>query len=183
MLLIDRKTQFLDLHRTAQEDLEKYLSNDRTSHSKRTQIWRNVKSGLERFCKCVHRYSSVMDVLSSAHPEIASLACRLHIDTSKNQSELLIMKGGAMKFLLAVSVNHQELREKVVNHFTDIGEQFNIVDSYIRLFPEAEMVEHVCGVYNQFATFLKLSIEWCRENALGEYRPCFSTLALMYTLL
>ena len=64
-----------------------------------------------------------------------------------------------MKFLLAVSVNHQELKGKIVHHLAEIGEQFKTVDSYVRLFPEADMVEHVCGVYHNFTEFLQLSIE------------------------
>ena len=74
-----------------------------------------------------------------------------------------------MKFLLAVSVNHQELKEKIVYHLTEIGEHFKIIDSYVRLFPEADMVEHVCGVYDNFNQFLQLSIDWCKENALGKH--------------
>ena len=98
-------------------------------------------------------------------------------------SGLLILEGGAMKFLLAVSVNHQELKGKIVNHFADIGEQLEIVDSYIRLFPEAEMVKHVTGVYDQFATFLRLSVEWCRENVFGKYASNFIMLMLKHNVL
>ena len=73
-----------------------------------------------------------------------------------------------MKFLLAVSVNHQELKEKILYHLVEIGEQFKIVESYVKLFPEADMVEQVCGVYDNFTGFLQLSIDWCNENALGK---------------
>ena len=34
-----------------------------------------------------------------------------------------------MKFLLAVSVNHQELKGKILYHLVEIGEQFKVVDS------------------------------------------------------
>lgn len=64
-----------------------------------------------------------------------------------------------MKFLLAVSVNDQELKGKIVYHLAEIGEQFKIVDSYVRVFPEAAMVEQVCGVYDKFTAFLQLSID------------------------
>ena len=83
-----------------------------------------------------------------------------------------------MKFLLAVSLNHQELKGKIVQHMTEIGEQFKIIDSYVRLFPEADMVEHVCALYNNFTQFLRLSIEWCKENALGRCLHRFSMPAL-----
>ena len=83
-----------------------------------------------------------------------------------------------MKFLLAVSINHQELKGKIVLHLAEIGEQFKIIDSYVRLFPEADMVEHVCAVYDNYTQFLQLSIDWCKENALGKYLHRFSMIAL-----
>ena len=75
-LFIDKQAQFSDLYKVAQEDLEKLSSYNNSPHGKKVQVWHNVKSGLERFCRCVHRYSAVMDVLASSHPEIASLACK-----------------------------------------------------------------------------------------------------------
>ena len=86
-----------------------------------------------------------------------------------------------MKFLLAVSVNHQELKGKILYHLAEIGEQFKIVDSYVRLFSEADMVEHVCGVYDNFNQFLRLSIEWCKENTLGKYYFRSLITALTYS--
>ena len=76
-----------------------------------------------------------------------------------------------MKFLLAISVNHQELKENIVEHLADIGEQFKIIDGYVRLFPEADMVEQVGAVYDNFIKFLQVSIDWCRENVFGKARP------------
>ena len=84
-----------------------------------------------------------------------------------------------MKFLLAVSINHQELKEKIVYQLGEIGEYFKIIDSYVRLFPEIDMVEHVCGVYEHFNVFLQLSISWCKENALGKSRCLFLAAVLM----
>ena len=40
------------------------------------------------------------------------------------------------------------------------------------------MVEHVCAVYDNFTQFLQLSIDWCKENALGKYLYRFSMIAL-----
>lgn len=83
-----------------------------------------------------------------------------------------------MKFLLAVSVNDQELKERIVYHLAEIGEQFKIVDSYVRLFPEKDMVEHICSVYDNFTTFLQMSIKWCKENALGKSSEPLLTVLL-----
>ena len=74
-LLIDKQTSFSGLLNTAQEDLQARFST-RTPLKKKTQIWRNIKVGLEKFCQVVYHYSSVMDVLVSAHPEIAAFACK-----------------------------------------------------------------------------------------------------------
>ena len=73
-LLIDKQTKFHALLGIAQEDLKKRFSAG-MPQNKKTQIWQNIKSGLEKFCQVVHHYSAVMDVLVSAHPEIAALAC------------------------------------------------------------------------------------------------------------
>ena len=55
-----------------------------------------------------------------------------------------------------------------MQHLSDIGDQFKIVDSYVRLFPEKDMVNQVCGMYEHFNVFLQLSISWCRENVIGQ---------------
>ena len=73
-LLIDKQTNVHVVLGVVQEDLKKRFCPG-VPQSKRTQIWRNIKSGLEKFCQVVHHYSAVMDVLVSAHPEIAALAC------------------------------------------------------------------------------------------------------------
>lgn len=73
-LLIDKHTNVKFLLRAAQKDLERRFSA-KAPGNKSTQIWRKIKTGLERFCQVVYHYSSVMDVLVSAHPEIAALAC------------------------------------------------------------------------------------------------------------
>ena len=54
------------------------------------------------------------------------------------------------------------------------------MDSYVKLFPEADMVEQVCGVYDNFTNFLRLSIDWCKENALGKCGYEFSTIAMTH---
>ena len=73
-LLIDKQTNFHALHEIVQEDLKKRMSAG-MPQSRKTQIWQKIKSGLEKLCQVVHHYSAVMDVLVSAHPEIAALAC------------------------------------------------------------------------------------------------------------
>lgn len=82
-LLIDKQTKFNVLLEVAQEDLQKRFS-PRTPQSKKTQVWQNIKSGLEKFCEVVYHYSSVMDVLVSAHPEIAALACKSPLPADEN---------------------------------------------------------------------------------------------------
>ena len=77
-LLIDKHTDVKVLLRAAQEDLKRRFSA-KGPPNKRTQMWRNIKTGLEKLCQVVHHYSSVMDVLVSAHPEIAALACRRNL--------------------------------------------------------------------------------------------------------
>ena len=74
-LLINKQTKFKNLLQNAHEDLAKRYSTEVPS-SKKTRIWQKTKAGLEKFCRVVYHYSSVMDVLVSSHPEIAALACK-----------------------------------------------------------------------------------------------------------
>lgn len=73
-----------------------------------------------------------------------------------------------MKFLLVVSVNHQELKAQIAYHLGEIGARFQIMECFAQLYPSETMVSNVSGAYSEFLTFLRKSIEWCKEAVLGE---------------
>jgi hypothetical protein len=73
--LIDKKAQFSSLLAQAQKDLEDYTRKPEPEKKFR-HAWYQTKRGLEKFCKYAHQYAGVMDVMVSAHPEIAALACK-----------------------------------------------------------------------------------------------------------
>ena len=74
--LIDKKAQFSSLLSQAQKDLEEYTRKPEPEKSKLRSAWYQTKRGLEKFCKYAYQYAGVMDVMVSAHPEIAALACK-----------------------------------------------------------------------------------------------------------
>jgi hypothetical protein len=74
--LIDKKAQFSSLLSQAQKDLEEYTRKPEPEKSKLRSTWYQTKRGLEKFCKYANQYAGVMDVMVSAHPEIAALACK-----------------------------------------------------------------------------------------------------------
>ncbi len=73
--LIDKKVEFSTLLPQAKKDLEKCIKKPEPEKSKLRHAWYQTKRGLEKFCKYAVQYSNVMDVMVSAHPEIAALAC------------------------------------------------------------------------------------------------------------
>ncbi len=80
--LIDRRTNFAALVDFACKDLADRYPDRKQAKRKRDQVWWKIKHALERFCRVVYSFSSVMDVLASSHPEIASLACTFYIFVS-----------------------------------------------------------------------------------------------------
>ncbi len=73
-----------------------------------------------------------------------------------------------MKFLLVVSVNHQELKAKITYYMGEIGAQFQIMECFAQLYPSETMVSNVSGAYTEFLVLLRKSIEWCKEAVLGK---------------
>jgi hypothetical protein len=135
----------------AREEMSRKL--DVQGKGKSQRLWKQFKEGLHTFCSAAHRYTAVMDVLAQQHPEWLSLAY------------------GAVKFLLVVSVNHQELKEKFVYHLENIGSQFEAMQVFVRLHPDERMVNAVSGAYAEFLKFLELSVSWCGENPIGMFHP------------
>lgn len=73
--LIDVQTRFTCLEEAARTELANRYPEAEDVKRKRDVLWRKMKHGLEKFCKFVYSYASVMDVLVASHPEIASLVC------------------------------------------------------------------------------------------------------------
>ncbi|KAH7379760.1 hypothetical protein BKA64DRAFT_686284 [Cadophora sp. MPI-SDFR-AT-0126] len=148
---IEKRVQFSSLLVQAQKDLDECIKKPEPEKSKLRHAWYQTKRGLEKFCKYAMQYSKVMDVMVSAHPEIAALAW------------------GAMKFLLVVSVSHQELKAQITYHMGEIGAKFQIMECFVQLYPSDAMVSNVCGAYTEFLAFLRKSIEWCKEAVLVKF--------------
>lgn len=73
--LIDAQTKFACLEEAARKELANRYPEAIDVKRKRDLLWKKIKHGLEKFCKVVYSYASVMDVLVASHPEIASLVC------------------------------------------------------------------------------------------------------------
>jgi hypothetical protein len=42
------------------------------------------------------------------------------------------------------------------------------MECFAQLYPSETMVSNVSGAYTEFLTFLRKSIEWCKEAVLGK---------------
>ena len=95
--LIDKRTEFATLSKYAQKELALRYGEDTVPQRKRDRLWRSTKRGMEKFSKTIYNYKGVMDVLVSAHPEIASLACMYsvyglfrHANVRRGRYEVLV---------------------------------------------------------------------------------------------
>ena len=73
--LIDVQTRFTSLEEAARRELANRYPEAEDVKRSRDVLCKNIKHGLEKFCKVLYSYASVMDVLVASHPEIASLVC------------------------------------------------------------------------------------------------------------
>lgn len=83
-----------------------------------------------------------MDVLFSQTPEYAALAWAV------------------IKLLLAIQVNYEELKAKILTHLEHIKIRFDIIDHLTAYIPTAHLVELVAKVYNLFYRFLAKAIKF-----------------------
>jgi hypothetical protein len=117
--LIERRPEFSSVLAQAQKVLEECIRKPEPEKSKLQHAWYRTKRGLEKFCKYAKQYSDVVDVMMSAHPEIAALACMNSFHPALDLC-LTASPRGAMKFLLVVSVQHQELKASAFPQFVSM---------------------------------------------------------------
>lgn len=93
-----------------------------------------------------YEYSKIMDLLVSSAPEYVALAW------------------GAIKIVLLVQVNYQELKQKVELHMEKIKTSFEIVDHLTAYIPKANLVFAVTKAYELFSRFLAKAVKYYSLN-------------------
>jgi hypothetical protein len=101
-----------------------------------------IKAGCKAFSAAVYEYSQIMDVLAAQAPEYVALTW------------------GALKILLVVHINHEELKQNVRQHMELIRSRFEIIDHLTAYMPRRNLVRSVVKVFELFSRFLAKAVKY-----------------------
>lgn len=110
-----------------------------------------IKAGCTAFSAVAYEYSQIMDVLAAQAPEYVALAW------------------GAVRIVLVVQINHQELKTKVKEHMDLIRCRFEVIDHLTAYNPRRNLVRSVAKVYELFSRFLAKAIKYYSMTKLSTY--------------
>ena len=146
------RIRLLDLMKSAQAEQEhRYPVTTETVLTQRQVAQAKIRSGWKAFSEVAYEYSKVMDLLVEQAPEYVSLVW------------------GAIKIVLVVQINHEELKQKVKEHMDQIKIRFEIVDHLTAYMPKANLVTSVAKAYELFSRFLAKAVKYYSLNRFSEW--------------
>ncbi|KAL0260724.1 hypothetical protein SLS55_004414 [Diplodia seriata] len=149
------RTEMQLLLEKARTEQEKRHPNRITDGGAQASIRANIKKGLDNAAQVTYHYVKMLDVMVSQAPELVAVAY------------------GAVKIILAVQVNHQEVREKVPAFMKQASTEFEALDHLTAYRPSKNLVSAVAQAYNLYIKFLakavKLYTECLPSKALFAY--------------
>lgn len=110
-----------------------------------------IKAGCRAFSAAAYEYSQIMDVLATQAPEYVALAW------------------GAVKIVLVVQINHEELKNKVKEHMELIRSRFEVINHLTAYNPRQNLVRSVAKVYELFSRFLAKAVKYYSMTKLSMY--------------
>lgn len=146
------RTDLLNLMKAAQAEQENRYPETTANlvHTRRQVAQAKIKAGCKAFSEVTYEYSKIMDVLVNQAPEYVSLIW------------------GAIKLVIVVQINHQELKRKVKEHMDQIKIKFEIIDRLTAYMPKANLVVSVAKAYELFSRFLAKAVKYYSLNRLSE---------------
>lgn len=120
-----------------------------------------IKAGCKAFSAVAYEYSQIMDVLATQAPEYVALAW------------------GAVKIVLVVQINHEELKIKVKEHMDLIRSRFEVINHLTAYNPRQNLVRAVAKAYELFSRFLAKAVKYYSMTKLSMYILDIGTKPLM----
>lgn len=147
------RTKYLDIMKAAQAELDSRYPNTVAGSmpTRRQKAVAKIKAGCQAFSKVIYEYSRIMDLLACQAPEYVALAW------------------GAIKIILVVQVNHEELKQKVKESMTQIKMKFETIDHLTAYMPKANLIKAVAKAYGLFSRFLTKAVKYYSLNRFSKY--------------
>ena len=125
-----------------------------SAQSRRQRFKTKTRAACRAFTEGAYEYSKIMDMLAGQAPEYVALVW------------------GAIKIILIVQINHEELKQKVQEHIKLIQSRFEIIDHLTVLLPRANMVAAIARAYELFSRFLAKSVKYYSMNRFSNVISC-----------
>lgn len=109
-----------------------------------------VKSAWQSTNEVAYEYIKILDVMVGQAPEYVGLAY------------------GAVKIILVVQVNHQEVKQKCKDYLEQIKVKFDIIDHLSSYITSSQLVNLVGQLYSLFYTFLAKAVKYYTQSRLSE---------------
>ena len=143
------------LQEAQREYKRKYSTSTAESVQSRRQLYKTkARAACRAFAEGAYEYSKIMDMLAGQAPEYVALAW------------------GAIKIVLIVQINHEELKQKVYEHINLIKSKFEIMDHLTVLLPRANLVAAIARAYELFSRFLAKSVKYYSMNRFSIVTHC-----------
>ncbi|PMD32524.1 hypothetical protein L207DRAFT_440196 [Hyaloscypha variabilis F] len=101
-----------------------------------------VKSSLRAASEVAYEYVQILDVMVGQAPEYVSLAY------------------GAVKILLVVQVNYEEMKQSVASYMEKIKTKFELIDHLTAYLPTDRLVGAMAKMYDFFNRFLAKALKF-----------------------
>ena len=118
------------------------IDEEEINSSKRQRAQGKFKACCRRFCEETYKYSKIMDLLAGAAPEYVSLVW------------------GAIKIVLVVQINHEEVKENIKEHLESIACKFETIDHLAVYMPKKILIVQVAKAYDLFSRFMAKAVKF-----------------------
>jgi hypothetical protein len=110
-----------------------------------------VKAGCRAASETAYEYAQILDVMVGQAPEYVALAY------------------GAVKLLLVVQINYEEMKQNVEEYLEKIKTKFSMIDHLTTYFPTARLVKAITRMCDFFQTFLAKALKFYTRSRLSMY--------------
>lgn len=146
-LLDCSRRRVLDIIEIATSEHKKHLTN--TSSGIAPSLADRVKQGWQATAEVAYEYTQMLDVMVGQAPEYIALAY------------------GAIKILLVVQINNEELKRNVEDYMEQILLKFKLIDHLTCYIPASNIVIGVARAYSLFYCFLAKAVKYYTQSRLS----------------
>jgi hypothetical protein len=113
------------------------------------ELVETIKSGMRAASETAWEYVQILDVMVGQAPEYVSLAY------------------GAVKILLVVQVNYEEMKQNVEGYMEKIKTKFQMIDHLTTYLPTERLVAAIAKMYGFFNRFLAKALKFYTRSKIS----------------